>query len=54
MGRIAAVSQSLEDRLSEASTLVAKATLQQSQDRFEGLRDRVLTSVAGLEEQVCH
>ena len=50
--RVTAVSHNLEERLSDAATLVTKATLQQSQDKFEALRDRVLSSVSGLEAQV--
>jgi hypothetical protein len=52
MARLAGIGRDVEERISDAASLVGKATLQQSHGNFEALRDRVAGSVSALEEQV--
>jgi hypothetical protein len=52
VNRMASLGQGLEERVSNAATLVTKAALHQGQGKFEALRDRVLGGVSDLQDQV--
>ena len=51
--RLATLGQGLEDRISDAAAMLSKTALQQGQGKFEALRDRMLSSLGGLQDQVC-